>query len=166
VHMHWLGRCTLQRNQKGVNTSFLKQCPTNECTESIPIAAEQHIQSPSNTQHLKSTPRSPNRRTTTPNTISYSNTIERPSMQIIRKRDTTTGLTMSKHITCCKFESVSSQSTRSDYLHPTVPVLGVADSVAVTTPPKRRLAEGIVHVPSEIVKVVAVPALPSVGGSL
>lgn len=34
------------------------------------------------------------------------------------------------------------------------------------TPPNIKPAEGIVHVPSEIVKVVAVPALPSVGGAL
>jgi hypothetical protein len=54
----------------------------------------------------------------------------------------------------------------SNNLHPTVPVLGIADKVAVTTPPKRRLAEGMVHVPSEIVKVTAVPAVPSVGGGL
>lgn len=50
-------------------------------------------------------------------------------------------------------------------LHPTVPVLGVADKVAVMAPPNIRLADGIVHVPSAIVKDVAVPALPSVGGA-
>lgn len=50
--------------------------------------------------------------------------------------------------------------------HPTVPVFGVVDSVAVIAPPNKRLAVGIVHVASAIVNVVAVPALPSVGGAL
>lgn len=48
--------------------------------------------------------------------------------------------------------------------HPTVPVFGVVDSVAVIAPPNNKLAGGIVHVASAIVNGVAVPALPSVGG--
>lgn len=51
-------------------------------------------------------------------------------------------------------------------LHPTAPVFGVADKVAEMAPPNIKPADGIVHVPSEIVNVVAVPALPSVGGAL
>lgn len=42
----------------------------------------------------------------------------------------------------------------------------MVDSVAVIAPPNKRLAVGIVHVASAIVNVVAVPALPSVGGAL
>ena len=51
-------------------------------------------------------------------------------------------------------------------LHPTAPVFGVVDKLAEIAPPNIRPVDGIVHVPSEIVKVVAVPALPSVGGAL
>lgn len=50
--------------------------------------------------------------------------------------------------------------------HPTAPVFGVVNKFAEMAPPNIRPADGIVHVPSEIVKAVAVPALPSVGGAL
>jgi hypothetical protein len=57
-------------------------------------------------------------------------------------------------------------SNEQENLHPTAPVFGVADKVAEMAPPNIKPADGIVHVPSEIVNVVAVPALPSVGGAL
>jgi hypothetical protein len=47
-----------------------------------------------------------------------------------------------------------------------VPAFGVAVKVAVIAPPNERPTVGMVHWPSVIVNVVAVPALPSVGGSL
>jgi hypothetical protein len=90
-------------------------------------------------------------------------------MKIVRQRDTTALLTMAEDVTYLWF-SISIILVNVDnqilILHPTVPVLGVADKVAVMAPPNIRLADGIVHVPSAIVKVVAVPALPSVGGAL
>lgn len=47
-----------------------------------------------------------------------------------------------------------------------MPAFGVAVKVAVIAPPNERPTVGMVHWPSVIVNVVAVPALPSVGGSL
>ena len=52
------------------------------------------------------------------------------------------------------------------HLQPRVPAFGVAVRVAVIAPPNERPTVGMVHWPSVMVNVVAVPALPSVGGSL
>jgi hypothetical protein len=71
---------------------------------------------PSNTQDLKRTPHGPIRSTTTTHTISHSNTIKRPSMKIIRKRDTTTRLTVSKHITCSQSVPYSSKKRATTYI--------------------------------------------------
>jgi hypothetical protein len=60
--------------------------------------------------------------------------------------------------------SKTSNIFMNQYLQPTVPVFGVAERVAVIAPPNASSTGGIVHVASAMVNVVAVPALPSVGG--
>lgn len=126
-----------------------------------------HQPLPLNTQNLESTPGSASRGITTTDAVSYSDAIEGPSIKIVCKRDTTALLTVSENITCLQYAiSIMFVDTQRQNLQPTVPDFGVVAKVAEMAPPNIKPADGIVHLPSEIEKVVAVPALPSVGGAL
>lgn len=119
----------------------------------------------SNTQDLECTPLSICRCVSTADAVSNRDAIEWPPIEIVCKRYTAALLTVTKNVTCAVCDQYDiSNHTKEQYSHPTVPVFGMVDRVAVIAPPNKRLAVGIVHVASAIVNVVAVPALPSVGG--